>query len=250
VLNELQRRRVVEYLPDDPLGEVAFCVNRVTMFTLGNSMFVNADTLVSLQILGSEHHPNSQMQGPGKSGQGAKEDLSIYGLLKTLACTSQGKARLRQMLLRPSNDLDIIRKRHRSIAVLLRPENKPVLDEITKMLRKVKDIHGSLANLTKGVHQMSRTQGMRSGVWMTLSRFAHGAIELFGLVHNLSGAQSLDIVTQVYSSPECCYRFGLTPPDCNVHEPAGHPGGRGDDLQGYRLRKVRRGGENDGEVGN
>lgn len=196
MLNELQRRRVVEFLPGDPFGELAFCVKRITMFTLGNSMFVNADTLVSLQILGSEHHPNSQMQGPDKSKQGAKEDLSVYGLVKTLACTPQGKARLRQMFLRPSNDLDLVRERHRSIAVFLRPENRAVLDEIAKMLRKVKDIKGTIANLSKGVHQTTRAQRVKSGVWLTLSRFAHGAIELFGLVHNLTGAQSLDIVSK------------------------------------------------------
>ena len=197
VLNELQRRRVVEYLPDDPAGELAFCVKRITMFTLGNSMFVNADTLLSLQILGSEQHPNSQMQGPDKSKQGAKEDLSVYGLVKSLACTPQGKARLRQMFLRPSNDLDLIRERHRSIAVFLRPENKAVLEDITKMLRRVKDIKGTTTNLSKGVLNTTRKQGVKSGVWLTLVRFAHAAIELYGLVHNLTGVQSLEIISKV-----------------------------------------------------
>ncbi|OIW34509.1 hypothetical protein CONLIGDRAFT_650938 [Coniochaeta ligniaria NRRL 30616] len=197
VLNELQRRRVVEFLPDDPSGELAFCVKRITMFRLGNSMFVNADTLVSLQILGSEHHPNSQMQGPDKSKQGAKEDLSVYGLVKDMACTSQGRARLRQMFLRPSNDLDLIRERHRSITVFLRPENGAVLEDITRMLRKVKDIKGTIANLSKGVHQTTRVQGVKSGVWLTLLRFAHAVIELCGLIHNLTGAQSLDIISKI-----------------------------------------------------
>jgi DNA mismatch repair protein MSH5 len=196
-MSELQRRRVVEFLPDDPNGDLAFCVKQIAMFTLGNSMFVNADTLISLQILGSEHHPNSQMQGPDKSKQGAKEDLSIYGLVKTLASTTQGKARLRQMFLRPSNDLDLIRERHRSVAVFLRPENREVLFDISKMLRKVKDIRGSIANLSKGVHQTTRVQGVKSGVWLTLLRFAHAAIELCGLVHNLAGSQSLDIISKV-----------------------------------------------------
>jgi DNA mismatch repair protein MSH5 len=196
-MSELQRRRVVEFLPDDPNGDLAFCVKQIAMFTLGNSMFVNADTLISLQILGSEHHPNSQMQGPDKSKQGAKEDLSIYGLVKTLASTTQGKARLRQMFLRPSNDLDLIRERHRSVAVFLHPENREVLFDISKMLRKVKDIRGSIANLSKGVHQTTRVQGVKSGVWLTLLRFAHAAIELCGLVHNLAGSQSLDIISKV-----------------------------------------------------
>ncbi|KAB5579927.1 muts domain V-domain-containing protein [Coniochaeta sp. 2T2.1] len=178
VLSELHRRRVVEFLPDDPAVDLAFCIKRITMFSLGDSMFVNADTLISLQILGSEHHPNSQMQGPDKAKQGAKEDLSVYGLVKTLACTPQGKARLRQMFLRPSNDLDLIRERHRSIAAFLRPENRAVLEQITKKLRKVKDIKGTIANLNKGVHQASRAQGVKNGVWLTLGRFTRAALEL------------------------------------------------------------------------
>lgn len=197
MLSELQRRRVVEFLPDDPLGELTFRVKRITMLATGDSMFVNADTLISLQILGSEHHPNSQMRGPDKSKQGAKEDLSVYGLVKTLACTPQGKARLRQMFLRPSNDLDLIRERHRSIAVFLRPENTAALRNITKMLRKVKDVKGTLANLRKGVQLMTRVHGVQSGVWLGISRFAHGASELFVLFHQVSGAQSLDIASRV-----------------------------------------------------
>lgn len=188
---------MVEFLPDDLAGELAFCVKRITMFALGNSMFANADTLVSLQILGSEQHPNSQMQGPDKSKQGAKEDLSVYGLVKTLACTPQGKARLRQMFLRPSNDLELIRERHRSIAVFLRPDNKAVLDDITTMLRKVKDIKGTIAGLSKGVQQAARTQGVKGGTWPTLLKFTHAAIELCGLVHSISGVQSLDITSKV-----------------------------------------------------
>ncbi|KAB5551373.1 muts domain V-domain-containing protein [Coniochaeta sp. 2T2.1] len=196
VLSELHRRRVVEFLPDDPAVDLAFCVKRITMFNLGDSMFVNADTLISLQILGSEHHPNSQMQGPDKSKQGAKEDLSVYGLVKTLACTPQGKARLRQMFLRPSNDLDLIRERYRSIAAFLRPENRAVLEQITKKLSKVKDIKGTIANLNKGVHQATRAQGVKNGVWLTLGRFTRAALELCGMIHEMAGNQPLNIVSK------------------------------------------------------
>lgn len=223
-MSELQRRRIVEFLPDDPLRELAFCVKRITMFTLGDTMFVNADTLISLQILGSEHHPNSKMRGLDKSKQGAKEDLSVYGLVKTLACTPQGKARLRQMFLRPSNDLDLIRERHRSIAVFLRPENTDVLKEITKMLRKVKDVKGTIANLRKGVQLTTRVQGVQSGLWLSILRFAHGASELFGLVHEISGAQSLELVLKASAGQGCCCDWNpLTQTDHDRHQSSRDP---------------------------
>lgn len=199
-------------------------------------MFVNADTLVSLQILGSEHHPNRQMQGPDKSKQGAKEDLSVYGLAKSLACTPQGKARLRQMFLRPSSDLDLIRERHRSIAVFLRPENRTVLEDITKMLRKVKDVRGAIANLSKGVHQTTRVQGVKSGVWLSLLRFAHAAIELCGLIRTLTGAQSLDIISKVstpFPSERNRNHSLLSQADHDRHQSRRNQGSWRDDLQRY-----------------
>lgn len=182
-------------------------------------MFVNADTLISLQILGSEHHPNSQMQGPDKAKTGAKEDLSVYGLVKMLAATSQGKAKLRQMFLRPSNDLELIRQRHRSIAVFLRPENAPVIVDIRKMLRRTKDVKATIANLTKGVHQTTRIQGVKSGVWLTLLRFAHASIELSGLVHNLAGARNLDIIAKVWR-PKLLSRTGLVLTESRLPRPS------------------------------
>jgi DNA mismatch repair protein MSH5 len=166
------------------------------MFTLGNSMFVNADTLISLQILGSEQHPNAQ-QAPDKAKTGAKEDLSVYGLVKSLAVTSQGKAHLRKLFLRPSNDMDLIIQRHRSIAAFLRPDNAAVMIDIKKSLRRIKDVRTTIANLTKGVHQTNRMQGVKNGVWLTLLRFAHASIELAGLIHNLAGGKTLEILAKV-----------------------------------------------------
>ena len=115
VLNYLSRRRTVEYLPGDQEALVAFRVGSIEMFSLADMMFVNADTLNSLQILQHEFHPNSHMQGPTKSSSGAKESLSVYGLFHQLARTPQGKQKLRQIFLRPSIDIDLIVERHKTI---------------------------------------------------------------------------------------------------------------------------------------
>lgn len=170
------------------------------MLSLADSMFVNADTLAALQILSSESHPNGQMQGPDKSKSGAKENLSVYGLLKFLASTSQGKARLRQMFLRPSLDLDLIHERQRTISVLLRPENSQVLSSMVKMLRKVKNVKTSVLHLRKGVDLPSRIRSVKRGVWMALSRFALVSIELREAVRSLSGGENLAVVSRVRNS--------------------------------------------------
>lgn len=197
MLNELQRRKATQYLPDDKDAVSAYQVKSINMFTLADSMFVNADTLVALQILGSESHPNSQMQGPDRSKSGAKENLSVYGLLKYLASTPQGKARLRQMFLRPSIDLDLIHERQRTIATLLRPENAQVLSSMVKMLKKIRNVKTSILHLHKGVDLPSRIRSVKKGVWMALSRFALVSIELREAVRNVSGGEGLAIVSKV-----------------------------------------------------
>ena len=69
VLNYLSRRRTVEYLPGDQEALVAFRVGSIEMFSLADMMFINADTLNSLQIIQHELHPNSHMQGPTKRSE-------------------------------------------------------------------------------------------------------------------------------------------------------------------------------------
>lgn len=167
------------------------------MFTLADSMFVNADTLAALQILGSESHPNGQMQGPDRSKSGAKENLSVFGLLKFLASTSQGKAKLRQMFLRPSVDLDLIHERQRTIVTFLRPDNTQVFSGVVKLLRKVKNVKTSMLHLHKGVGLPSRIRSVKKGVWMALSRFALVSIELREAVRTVSGGENLVIVSKV-----------------------------------------------------
>lgn len=84
LLSYVQRRRATTYLPGDHDAETFFRIGTVEMFSLRDSMFINADTLSSLQIVSTEAHPNVQQQGPSgnkiNSG-GSKEGLSLYGLV-------------------------------------------------------------------------------------------------------------------------------------------------------------------------
>ncbi|KAK1541622.1 MutS domain V [Colletotrichum paranaense] len=120
------------------------------MFALADFMFVNADTLSSLQVFQSELHPSNLISGTGKAVSGSKESLSLFGIFHPFAGTPQGKARLKQLFLRPLVNIDMIRERQATIAVFLQPGNEEAFSSISQGLRKVTDIKKTLAQLQRG----------------------------------------------------------------------------------------------------
>ncbi|GAD99872.1 predicted protein [Paecilomyces variotii No. 5] len=186
VLTYLQRRKATAYLPSDPEINRLY-VRSIEMFTLKGTMFINIDTLSSLQILQLESHPNAFNQGPGKTSSGSKESLSVYGLFHHLARSPQGKARLRQHFLRPSVDLETINSRHRFITVLVRPDNSPALDKMVSALKKIKNLHSVMVNLRKGVSVGSgKITGFKTTVWATLLAFAFYGIDIQEALHEVA----------------------------------------------------------------
>ncbi|KAI0845599.1 muts domain V-domain-containing protein [Daldinia vernicosa] len=197
VLGDLQRRRTVNYLPNDPDALVAFSIRSVEMFALFDSMFVNADTLVSLQILQSEYHPNSHLRGPSNSG--AKESLSVYGLFQHLARTPQGKLKLRQIFLRPSTNIDLIHARQKTISFLLRPGNAEALVQLSNELKKVKNMKSVVALLEKGVDTPGRKMSIANNVWASLQRFAAYSLQIGESLRTLPGSENIEIIRKVIS---------------------------------------------------
>ncbi|OBT67805.1 hypothetical protein VE03_02464 [Pseudogymnoascus sp. 23342-1-I1] len=198
VLSYLARRRMTEYLPEDQEALVAFHVNTIEMFSLANMMFINADTLNSLQILQSEFHPNTHMQGPTKSNSGVKESLSVYGLFRQLAHTPQGKHKLRQIFLRPSLDLNLIQERHNTIAVLLRPGNAEALNTITHSLKRIKNIRTVLIHLRKGVSAPASKGGaIKQGIWGSLQQFTFHSLKVVDAIRSIEDGDKLAIVGKV-----------------------------------------------------
>ncbi len=168
------------------------------MFALSDMMFVNADTLESLQIIQSESHPNSHMQGPNKSTSGAKESLSVFGLFSRLARTPQGKQRLRQIFLRPSTDLGIITERLHTISVLLIPENLPAIDKLTGSLKMIKDIRSVMVHLQKGISSnVGKSNSIRKGVWSNIQNFTFHVLRILEAVQELKGHQNVAITTKI-----------------------------------------------------
>ncbi|KAI1104166.1 muts domain V-domain-containing protein [Jackrogersella minutella] len=197
LLGDLQRRRTVHYLPNDPDALVAFRIKSVEMFAIFDSMFVNADTLVSLQILQSDYHPNSHQRGPSGSTSGAKESLSVYGLFQHLARTPQGKLKLRQIFLRPSTDINLICTRQKTISFLLRPGNAEALVQLNNELKKIKNMKSAVALLEKGVDIPGRKVTIANNVWASLQRFAAYSLRLRDSLRTLPGSEKVEIIRKV-----------------------------------------------------
>jgi DNA mismatch repair protein MSH5 len=135
------------------------------------------------------------MQGPTKSNSGAKESLSVYGLFHHLARTPQGKMKLRQIFMRPSMDMDLIRERHTSIATFLRPDNLEALQDIVASLKKIKNIKTVLIHLTKGINT-AKASAFKQGVWGSLQQFTFHALKIMDVVKTMIDGQSVPILTK------------------------------------------------------
>ncbi|KAL9099242.1 MAG: hypothetical protein Q9163_005233 [Psora crenata] len=168
VLTYLGRRRGFDSGTGDLNSKTSLRVSSVQMFSAKDLMFLNADTLASLQILHQESSPYTHSQGPSKGASGSKEGLSVYGLFHHLARTSQGKHLLRLYLLRPSLDLGLINERLDTISVFLRPDNDAPLRTVTKYLGQIKNMRTVMLLLRKGISNGISKGGLKSGVWSSI----------------------------------------------------------------------------------
>lgn len=198
VLHDLERRRAAVD-PSSEEGGVAFRVTSIKMNTSANTMLMNADSLVSLQILQSELHPNPQTRSSNSSEPKAKETLSVSGLLQALASTAQGKRKLRQILLRPSTDIGLIRERQRGVGVLLRSENAEVVKNMRRQLRKLKNTKTLLLHVRKGVDRVRGQLSIRVGDWKALLRFAMVCAQLKQATRTLRGTAGIELYSRVSS---------------------------------------------------
>lgn len=176
---------------------MAFRIRKIEMFSLTDMMFINADTMVALQIFRSESHPNSHMQGSSKSTSGAKESLSVFGLFQSLTYTPQGKMKLRKMFLQPSLDREIIEERQGTVSIFLQPRNKACLDSIVKSLKRIKNIQTAVVHLQKGTSGTTRGALIQGGIWSNLREFAYHALHITEALKGFQEAHMMPIVTKV-----------------------------------------------------
>ncbi|KAL2043280.1 hypothetical protein N7G274_003586 [Stereocaulon virgatum] len=199
LLTYIGRRKAVEYLPSDEMAMSSFRISAMKMFSLKGMMFVNADTLASLQILQSESSPNTHSQGPMRASSGSKEGLSVYGLFHHLARTPQGKHLLRSYFLRPSLNMDVINERLETASVFLRPDNDSPLQKLTKNLGQIKDMRTVMIHLRKGISSgLGKGGGIKSGIWSSLRSFAFHTLQIKDALKEVIGAEKLAIIVKVF----------------------------------------------------
>ncbi|KAL7944529.1 muts domain V domain-containing protein [Trichoderma barbatum] len=136
IFTELHRCRSLTSSSSSFNAEDLFNVGSVTMFNLTDHIFVSEESLLSLQIINQESHPNGQAWSVDSKSSAEKESLSVYGLLHPLASTPQGRTQLRHMFLNPTSNLDIITDRQRTISMLLEPSNEEKTRRASSILRK------------------------------------------------------------------------------------------------------------------
>jgi DNA mismatch repair protein MSH5 len=156
-----------------------FRVSTLEMFSLRETMFINADTLYSLQVVDAESHPNSHNRGPSSSS-GSKEGLSVYGLFHHLARTPQGRTLLRQYFLRPSLNLSLINQRLNTVGVFALAENASALDVLVQNLKSITNMRTMMNNLEKGAAGSTKGEGgLPRSVWASIRRVSF----CIGIVH-------------------------------------------------------------------
>ncbi|KAF9890300.1 MutS protein msh5 [Aspergillus nanangensis] len=192
VLTHLQRRRATISSTTNENSTSFYQIDSMEMFCLSGTMFVNARTLLALQIMDSESHPSMTSQGPGSRSSRSKEGLSVYGLFQRFAHTPQGRNRLRQIFLRPSIDLDVIRERHAFLGIYLRPDNFHPLEKIVKSLKHIKNLRYVMVNLRKGISTGSgKITGFKTTVWATLLAFAFYGIDIHDALKETAAGSEL-----------------------------------------------------------
>lgn len=143
-----------------------FRITTLEMFSLRETMFINADTLYSLGIIDAEAHPHSHNRGPNAKS-GAKEGLSVYGLFHHLARTPQGRFLLRQCFLRPSLNIDVINERLDAVSIFSRPDNTSALDALVLNMKSIGNMRVMMINLRKGVGgSVPGRNGLSRSVWI------------------------------------------------------------------------------------
>lgn len=189
----------MEYLPDGQEANCLFEVTAVEMFPLDASVYVTQETLLALQIIQLEHHPSFQISGGIQSASGSKESLSMYGLFHHLASTPQGRATLRRLFLRPTQDLRLISERQQFISVFTRPENLEQTKQASRALRKIGNARRVLSQLQKGAESPSIGQSDHRGAWAMLKQFVASTLKLREEIMTVQGHSDIILLVRVWS---------------------------------------------------
>ncbi|KAF3171553.1 MutS protein msh5 [Orbilia oligospora] len=205
VLLNVRRRRAIQN-PHIEVSPDEYGVSRLKLWTMENTMFLNADTMTSLQIFSDESHPSFHKQGPHGRG---KEGLSLFGIVNTTR-TPQGYQCLKQMFLRPSLDSAVITSRYNAIKTLIRPDNSNAVGGIHKSLKKIPDIrkilimlkkggessgNGMLGDVEFGAKKKARSTSTRT--WNSLLHFVYNTVKIRNYVAEMLGTPDIEVFRKI-----------------------------------------------------
>lgn len=196
-------------------------MRRIEGFSLSHFVSITPETLNSLQIFQGEH-PSDQQWAINRYTALRADSLSIYGLFCSLAHTSQGKTKLRELLLRPVFDLEVIRSRQEATYLLLHPENRDRKDHIAETLRKTKNVASYIFSLRKGVTFSQGGQDFSASVWANVRTFVSQALKLRDHVNTLRGVNDCCLIRNVRRAlltPAAQRRWPLHSTDGNFLSP-------------------------------
>ncbi|KAK9428498.1 muts domain V-domain-containing protein [Lipomyces doorenjongii] len=163
-------------------------INEIETFKMNEIMFVNSDTICSLQIFEDESHPNFHMHG---SANRHKEGLSLFGILNSTV-TPFGHQLLKSWFLRPPLSLPVITERHSAVALFVRQDNLHITYALKSSLKKVKNIPRLLTNLNMGKATL--------GDWKAILDFAFGCLKIRAAISEIVDAHNIKVVYEILNA--------------------------------------------------
>ena len=138
----------------------------------------------------------SSSNGPGSISSVLQDKYSVFDLFHSLALTSQGRRRLREIFARPSIDIRVIKERHQTISDLLDPKNKTSVDMIQEVLKGTRSIQPVLVQIRRGMCLPGGPSTIKQGAWINLRNFCRSVLQLVDVARRLP-LQSYSIVKKV-----------------------------------------------------
>jgi DNA mismatch repair protein MSH5 len=94
-------------------------------------------------------------------------------------------------------DLKVIEERQNTISVMLRPENSPALEQISKGLRKIKDIRTVIIHMQKGISDVGKGRSVGRGVWANIQNFTFHVLKILEGIHEMTGSAALVVTSKL-----------------------------------------------------
>ncbi|GLV35982.1 spellchecker1 [Carabus blaptoides fortunei] len=115
----------------------------INIIPIQNIVYMDVDTYKTLQVFNPLSHPAAYNRGNVASN---KEGLSIYKLFNKCR-SSLGRTNLRAILLHPTNNLEVLKKRQQLIEFCIKPINAGVIAGVQDCLKYIFPITASLTKI-------------------------------------------------------------------------------------------------------